>query len=46
MAYQENLLLLVGGPGYIGYRAFIEADVKRWRVLVDAIGRDRLVAPP
>jgi tripartite-type tricarboxylate transporter receptor subunit TctC len=29
-----------------GYRAFIEADVARWRVLVDSIGRDRLVAAP
>jgi tripartite-type tricarboxylate transporter receptor subunit TctC len=29
-----------------GYRAFIEADVTRWRVLVDSIGRDRLVATP
>jgi tripartite-type tricarboxylate transporter receptor subunit TctC len=29
-----------------GYRAFIEADVARWRVLVDSIGRDRLLAAP
>ncbi|MEA2990558.1 MAG: hypothetical protein QOG83_3269 [Alphaproteobacteria bacterium] len=28
----------------VGYRAFVEADVARWSVLVDAVGRDRLVA--
>ena len=27
-----------------GYRAFIEADVARWTVLVEAIGRERLAA--
>src|SRR5262245_2073011 len=26
-----------------GFRAFIEADLKRWTVLIEAIGRDRLV---
>jgi len=26
-----------------GYRAFIEADLKRWSVLIDLIGRERLV---
>jgi tripartite-type tricarboxylate transporter receptor subunit TctC len=26
-----------------GFRAFIEDDLKRWTVLIDAIGRDRLV---
>jgi tripartite-type tricarboxylate transporter receptor subunit TctC len=36
---QEFLLLDVPG-----FRAFIEADLKRWSVLIEAIGRDRLVA--
>lgn len=27
-----------------GYRAFIEADLKRWSVLIEAIGRERLLA--
>jgi len=26
-----------------GYRAFIEADLKRWSALIDAIGRERLI---
>lgn len=29
-----------------GYRAFVEADLKRWSVLIEQIGRDRLVASP
>jgi tripartite-type tricarboxylate transporter receptor subunit TctC len=29
-----------------GYRAFVEADLKRWSALVDQIGRERLVAGP
>jgi len=29
-----------------GYRTFIEADVARWTVLVEAIGRERLAAGP
>ena len=29
-----------------GYRAFVEADLKRWSVLIDQIGRERLVAGP
>jgi hypothetical protein len=27
-----------------GFRAFIEEDLKRWTVLINAIGRDRLVS--
>ena len=29
-----------------GYRAFVEADLKRWSVLIDQIGRERLVSAP
>jgi len=29
-----------------GYRAFVEADLKRWSALIDQIGRERLVADP
>jgi tripartite-type tricarboxylate transporter receptor subunit TctC len=27
-----------------GYRAFVEADLKRWSILIDQIGRDRFVS--
>src|SRR5262249_27170973 len=29
-----------------GYHAFVEADLKRWSVLIDQIGRERLVSQP
>jgi hypothetical protein len=29
-----------------GYRAFVEADIERWSVLIEQIGRERLVSGP
>ena len=29
-----------------GYHAFVEADLKRWSMLIDQIGRERLVSGP
>ncbi len=44
---KERLLML--GQEFLpldvaGFRAFIEADLKRWTVLIEAIGRERLVS--
>src|SRR5262249_60343148 len=46
---QVNERLLTLGQEFLpldvaGFRAFVEADLKRWSVLIEAIGRDRLVA--